>query len=605
MKHFKEKFQSTHDNNKILIKKLRESKDYFFCIHELENYNTQLTKRREEYKNMNKDLIRLIATGGQRNYEGNELVDDELGMDIEIPTMTFYYMLASIVIHVEDPDMSILQNQKEFLNRKKKEIFNMNGFQLTYEQLLNDSIRKIGTGTLSAGGGCQPISFTSVCNLFEKLMIEIHPKLTTTLEILWVGCGYGEEITVIALMFKKLNIDVKIYAIDIEDKAIEIAELNFKNHKVKDKVIIRNISLFQLNNQLNFFTNKNINCVYTTAAGTILFSLKILEIAMSIKSQYLICDKPQTAKHLNMYFKEMTNFQLKKLCRGRIEGNSRIEKDKEERDIFYCNITLLNTIEDSIKIVNQVFEEITDREISLVFGSMNLCSGKWNPNAIFARKISSAFTIFNGGTCPYPDQSVELQKIKRNDTSVNRLKINYNQLERLNYYGPKTEYFNKDDLIAANYLTKSEKNRNYAEFLSMIQTNYVNFINQTPTIYYSDLYNNHLIRKQIITPFLKTTETTIKCLKYKYNTNNFTQHYLNTIMYSLNNITSFTEQMSNIDVDNDTDIDNNQSNDNIFTIFAKLFHTINSDDNDNDDDNDNNDENDLIYKGKKNYIQYI
>ncbi len=71
--------------------------------------------------------------------------------------------------------------------------------------------------------------------LIENLDI---PEKGTALDM---GCGYG----VIGIILAKINPALKVYLIDINKRAIELAKINAKINKVQDRVIVLQGNLYE------------------------------------------------------------------------------------------------------------------------------------------------------------------------------------------------------------------------------------------------------------------------------------------------------------------------------------------------------------------------
>ena len=73
-----------------------------------------------------------------------------------------------------------------------------------------------------------------------KLLIETIeiPEKGTVLDL---GCGYG----VIGIIIAKINPNLKIYMVDINPRAIELAKLNVKINRVQDRTIILQGNLYE------------------------------------------------------------------------------------------------------------------------------------------------------------------------------------------------------------------------------------------------------------------------------------------------------------------------------------------------------------------------
>ncbi len=84
--------------------------------------------------------------------------------------------------------------------------------------------------------------------LIEKT-IEYAKTLEKRIKILEIGTGCGN----IAIALAKELENVFIISIDINFKALEIANINIKNHNVKDKVFLVNSNIFNSLKNKNFF----------------------------------------------------------------------------------------------------------------------------------------------------------------------------------------------------------------------------------------------------------------------------------------------------------------------------------------------------------------
>ncbi len=71
--------------------------------------------------------------------------------------------------------------------------------------------------------------------LIENIDIPVEGK------VLDVGCGYG----VIGIIVAKLNPKLKVYLVDINPRAVELAKLNAKINKVQDRVIVLHGNLYE------------------------------------------------------------------------------------------------------------------------------------------------------------------------------------------------------------------------------------------------------------------------------------------------------------------------------------------------------------------------
>ncbi len=66
--------------------------------------------------------------------------------------------------------------------------------------------------------------------------------------VLDIGCGYG----VIGIIIAKLNPRLRVYLVDINPRAVELAKLNARINKVQDRVVVLQGNLYEPLGNINF-----------------------------------------------------------------------------------------------------------------------------------------------------------------------------------------------------------------------------------------------------------------------------------------------------------------------------------------------------------------
>lgn len=80
-----------------------------------------------------------------------------------------------------------------------------------------------------------------------RLLIE-NIDIPSEGNVLDIGCGYG----VIGIIIAKLNPKLKVYLVDINPRAIELAKLNARINKVQDSVIVLQGNLYEPIGNIDF-----------------------------------------------------------------------------------------------------------------------------------------------------------------------------------------------------------------------------------------------------------------------------------------------------------------------------------------------------------------
>jgi SAM-dependent methyltransferase len=230
--------------------------------------------------------------------------------------------------------------------------------KLSIPESCKDSQFEIVTGVNMAstdGGGQQALDYESIKKLSQVMYNYFKSKEVG--KILWIGCGFGEEVVILIRILVYLGIDLTIKAIDHEQACVDHANELAKTYSVSDRLKVSTENLYYLS--VEDLTDE-FDIVYTGAAVNEMFYVKVFYIACWCKSDLLTTHKdlvtdlrkgdwlPQTIKAKHNY----ANVVLEKifslsLYSGSIldengthdkEGDSTVEREVlDERSLCLIN----------------------------------------------------------------------------------------------------------------------------------------------------------------------------------------------------------------------------------------------------------------------------
>ncbi len=136
----------------------------------------------------------------------------------------------------------------------------------------------------NSGGGSLPLSPFSAYKLFFAFINSLPVSKDGRLTIYWIGCGWGEEICLIALLAKTFDFPMHITATEYEDTCIGTFQNRITLLELGQFITVKQEDLFRVN-----AIQEEYDIIYTSACPHPCFSLKLLYLSLkSAKTQYLL-----------------------------------------------------------------------------------------------------------------------------------------------------------------------------------------------------------------------------------------------------------------------------------------------------------------------------
>jgi len=218
-------------------------------------------------------------------------------------------------------------------------------YEDNWERCYDDGQTENGTANSdhNTGGGSLPLSSYSTYTLFFAFIRSFPSSKQGKLTIYWIGCGWGEEICLIALLAKQFDFPIHITATEYEEVYISKVQAKIEKLGLTDLITVVQEDLYQVAD-----IPADYDIIYTSASPEPCFSLKLLYLSLkSARAQYLLWNREQNdhvitaddhdnAPFINLIMDKVTIVMANL-------GRDNIEQHVEDRTIYAIKLGTHNT----------------------------------------------------------------------------------------------------------------------------------------------------------------------------------------------------------------------------------------------------------------------
>jgi len=209
-------------------------------------------------------------------------------------------------------------------------------YEKNWQSCYNDGQSQYGTANsdYQTGGGSLPLSPFSTYSLFFAFIKSLPSSKEGKLTIYWIGCGWGEEICLIALLAKQFDFPLHITATEYDDCYIPTVETKILRLGLTDFITVKKEDLYRV-----AAIPDEYDIIYTSACPQPCFSLKLLYLSLkSARAQYLLWNREHnnhvisSDDHANTPFKKLIDAKVT-IVKAFLERDH-IEQEMEDRTVY-------------------------------------------------------------------------------------------------------------------------------------------------------------------------------------------------------------------------------------------------------------------------------
>jgi len=209
-------------------------------------------------------------------------------------------------------------------------------YEKNWENCYADGQSQYGTANsdYQTGGGSLPLSPFSTYSLFFAFIKALPSSKEGKLTIYWIGCGWGEEICLIALLAKQFDFPLHITATEYDECYIPTVNAKISRLGLTDFITVKKEDLYRV-----VAIPDTYDIIYTSACPLPCFSLKLLYLSLkSARAQYLLWNREHndhvisSDDHADTPFKKLIDAKVK-IVNSFLERDH-IEQEKEDRTVY-------------------------------------------------------------------------------------------------------------------------------------------------------------------------------------------------------------------------------------------------------------------------------